>query len=47
MQKFLIFRDDFEEFINKNHVSFDQSEISVLSSDFLSFDSTSRFYNEY
>jgi phosphoserine phosphatase len=47
MQKFLIFRDDFEEFINKNHVSFDQSEISVLSSDFLSFDSTSRFYDEY
>ena len=47
MQKFLIFRDDFEEFINKNHVSIDQSEISVLSSDFLSFDSTSRFYNEY
>ena len=47
MQKFLIFRDDFEEFINKNHVLFDQSEISVLSSDFLSFDSTSRFYNEY
>jgi len=47
MQKFLIFRDDFEEFINKNHVSIDQSEISVLSSDFLSFDITSRFYNEY
>lgn len=47
MQKFLIFRNDFEEFIKKNHLSFDQSEISVLSFDFLSFDSTSRFYNEY
>ena len=47
MQKFLIFRNDFEKFINKNHLSFDQSEISVLSFDFLSFDSTSRFYKEY
>jgi len=47
MQKFLIFRNDFEEFIKKNHLSFDQSEISVLSFDFLSFDSTSRFYKEY
>jgi len=47
MQKFLIFRNDFEEFIKKNHLSFDQSEISVLSLDFLSFDSTSRFYKEY
>ncbi|MFM1865498.1 MAG: phosphoserine phosphatase [Pseudomonadota bacterium] len=47
MQKFLIFRNDFEKFINKNHLSFDQSEISVLSSDFLSFDRTSRFYKEY
>ena len=47
MQKFLIFRIDFEEFIKKNHLSFDQSEISVLSFDFLSFDSTSRFYKEY
>ena len=47
MQKFLIFRNDFEEFIKKNHLSFDQSEISVLSFDFLSFDSASRFYKEY
>ncbi|MFZ9130491.1 MAG: phosphoserine phosphatase SerB [Methylophilaceae bacterium] len=47
MQKFLIFRNDFEKFIKKNHLSFDQSEISVLSFDFLSFDSTSRFYKEY
>jgi phosphoserine phosphatase len=47
MQKFLILRNDFEEFIKKNHLSFDQSEISVLSFDFLSFDSTSRFYKEY
>lgn len=47
MQKFLIFRNDFEEFIKKNHLSFDQSEISVLSFDFLSFDSSSRFYKEY
>ncbi len=47
MQKFLIFRNDFEKFINKNHLSFDQSEISVLSFDFLSFDSTSGFYKEY
>lgn len=47
MQKFLIFKNDFEEFIHKNHISFDQSEISVLSLDFLSFDSTSRFYKEH
>jgi phosphoserine phosphatase len=47
MQKFLIFKNDFEEFIHNNHISFDQSEISVLSLDFLSFDSSSRFYKEY
>ncbi|MDA0670221.1 MAG: phosphoserine phosphatase SerB [Proteobacteria bacterium] len=47
MQKFLIFKNDFEEFIHNNHISFDQSEISVLSLDFLSFDSSSRFYKEH
>ena len=47
MQKFLIFKNDFEEFIHNNHISFDQSEISVLILDFLSFDSSSRFYKEH
>ena len=47
MQKFLIFKNDFEEFIHNNHISLDQSEISVLSLDFLSFDSSSRFYKEH
>ena len=47
MQKFLIFKNDFEEFIHNNHISFDQYEISVLSLDFLSFDSSSRFYKEH
>ena len=47
MQKFLIFKNDFEEFIHNNHISFDKSEISVLSLDFLSFDSSSRFYKEH